>query len=77
MSDIRLGVFICDCGDQIASGLDTACLQSCARELPGVVFAGRLNYSCSSDGVEVILAASAAEGLDRVIVAGCTPRLMA
>lgn len=77
MNDRKVGVFICDCGGQIASTLDTDCLATYARELPGVVSARRLNYSCSPDGVETILAASAAEGLDRVVVAGCTPRLMA
>ena len=77
MSDLKLGVFICDCGGQIGAILDTEHLQRCACELPGVAFAHRLNYSCSPDGVEAVLAASHDEGLDRVLVAGCTPRLMA
>jgi heterodisulfide reductase subunit A-like polyferredoxin/coenzyme F420-reducing hydrogenase delta subunit len=76
MSDAKLGVFICDCGGAISSVLDTACLETCARELPGVAFAQRLNYSCSPDGIEAITAACAEHGLDRVVVAGCTPRLM-
>ena len=77
MSDLKLGVFICDCGGQIGAILDTEHLQRCACELPGVAFAHRLNYSCSPDGVEAVLAASQQEGVDRVLVAGCTPRLMA
>lgn len=72
-----LGVFICDCGGQIGAVLDTEHLQRCACELPGVALARRLNYSCSSDGVEAILAASLEADIDRVLVAGCTPRLMA
>lgn len=76
MSDAKLGLFICDCGGAISSVLDTACLETCARELPGVAFAQRLNYSCSPDGIEAITAACAGQGLDRVVVAGCTPRLM-
>ncbi len=72
-----LGVFVCDCGGQIGSILDTEHLAGCAGELPGVAVAQRLRYSCSPDGVEAILAASQAESLDRVLVAGCTPRLMA
>ncbi|HSN73719.1 MAG TPA: hydrogenase iron-sulfur subunit [Anaerolineae bacterium] len=72
-----LGVFVCDCGGQIGAILDTEHLQRCACELPGVAFARRLNYSCSPDGVEAVLAASQEEGVDRVLVAGCTPRLMA
>ncbi len=77
MNDLKLGVFICDCGGQIGAILDTGYLQRCACELPGVAFAHRLNYSCSPDGVEAVLAASQQEGVDRVLVAGCTPRLMA
>jgi coenzyme F420-reducing hydrogenase delta subunit/ferredoxin len=77
MSDLKLGVFICDCGGQIGSILDTERLARCACELPGVVFARRLNYPCSPDGVEAVLAASQEEGIERLLVAGCTPRLMA
>jgi heterodisulfide reductase subunit A-like polyferredoxin/coenzyme F420-reducing hydrogenase delta subunit len=76
MSDAKLGVFICHCGGAISSVLDTACLETCARKLPDVAFAQRLNYSCSPDGIEAITAACAGQGLDRVVVAGCTPRLM-
>lgn len=77
MSDLKLGVFICDCGGQIGAILDTERLERCAVELPGVAFARRLNYSCSPDGVEAVLAASQQEGVERALVAGCTPRLMA
>lgn len=77
MSDLKLGVFICDCGGQIGAILDTERLERCAVELPGVAFARRLNYSCSPDGVEAVLAVSQQEGVERALVAGCTPRLMA
>lgn len=77
MSDPKLGVFICDCGGQIGAVLDTGHLQRCACDLPGVAFARRLNYSCSPGGVEAVLAAGQEEGVERVLVAGCTPRLMA
>jgi heterodisulfide reductase subunit A-like polyferredoxin/coenzyme F420-reducing hydrogenase delta subunit len=76
MSDAKLGLFICDCGGAIGSVLDTACLETCARELPGVALAQRLNYSCSPDGIETIAAACAEQCIERVVVAGCTPRLM-
>jgi len=76
MSDAKLGLFICDCGGAISSVLDTACLETCARELPGVAFAQRLNYSCSPDGIETITTACPEQRIDRVVVAGCTPRLM-
>jgi heterodisulfide reductase subunit A len=76
MSDVKLGVFICDCGDKIASILDMDALESSARALPDVCLARRLGYSCSPDGLAAIRSAIAEEGLDRVLVVGCTPRTM-
>jgi heterodisulfide reductase subunit A len=76
MSDVRLGVFICDCGDQIASILDMDTLERGVRDLPGVTIARRLGYSCSPDGLAAIQLAITTEGLDRVLVAGCPPRAL-
>lgn len=76
MNDIRLGVFICECGERIASILDVDTLEKDARDLPGVVIARRLRYSCSRDGLAAIRSTIAEERLDRVLVAGCTPRTM-
>ncbi len=76
MSDVKLGVFVCDCGDQIASVLDMDALEKGVRDLPGVAPARRLCYSCSPDGLAAIQSAIAEEGLNRVLVAGCTPRTM-
>src|SRR5512139_1992640 len=76
MSEARLGVFICDCGDRVASILDGDALERGARDLPGVCLARRLGYSCSPDGLEAITSACTESGLDRVLVAGCTPRLL-
>jgi heterodisulfide reductase subunit A len=76
MSEARLGVFVCDCGDRVASILDMDALERGARDLPGVCMARRLGYSCSPGGLEAILSACAESGLDRVLVAGCTPRLL-
>ena len=75
MSDVKLGIFICKCGGQISSVLDTDCLARCASTLPGVAVTQQLDASCSPDGLDTILAASAEGKLDRVLVAGCTPRL--
>lgn len=76
MSEVKLGVFICDCGDQIASVLAMNTLEREVRSLPGVAAARRLCYACSPDGLAAIQTAIAAEGLNRVLVAGCTPRML-
>lgn len=70
----RIGVFVCDCGDKIASILDVEKLVKSAGELPGVVYAGSTPYWCSADGQERLQAVVRAEGLERVVVAGCSPR---
>jgi heterodisulfide reductase subunit A len=76
MSKVTLGVFICDCGEQIASALDVGALQTAVRALPEVALVRRLPYACSPDGLESIQKAIAEHGLHRVVVAGCTPRTM-
>lgn len=76
MSDVRLGVFICDCGDRIASILDMDTLDRGVRDLPGVAVVRRLCYSCLPDGLAAIQSAIHEAGLNRVLVAGCTPRTM-
>ncbi len=76
MSEARLGVFLCDCGEQIASILDLDALENEVRHFPGVSIARRLRYSCSPDGLTTIQSAIAEEGLNRLVVAGCTPRTL-
>ncbi len=76
MSDAMLGVFICDCGDQIVSVLDMETLERRVGDLPGVTLTRRLRYSCSPDGLAAIRSAIVGEGLKRVVVAGCTPRTL-
>jgi heterodisulfide reductase subunit A2 len=76
MSNVKVGVFICDCGDQIASILDMETLEKATRALPGVAIARRLCRACSPDGLAAIQSAIAEEGLDRVLVAGCPPRTL-
>jgi heterodisulfide reductase subunit A len=76
VSNLKLGIFICDCGDQIADMLDMDALERKVRNLPGVASARRLRYSCSPDGLGAIQAAIAEEELGRVVVAGCTPRTL-
>jgi heterodisulfide reductase subunit A-like polyferredoxin/coenzyme F420-reducing hydrogenase delta subunit len=70
----RIGVFICDCGDKVSSILDVESLVEAAGELPGVVYAGHAPYWCSADGGERLQEALRAEELERVVVAGCSPR---
>jgi heterodisulfide reductase subunit A len=75
MKKPRIGVFICQCGSDVASVIDVENLTSYARMLPSVVHAETMNYPCSRQGQKEIIAAIKRSKLDRVVVAGCSPRL--
>ena len=72
----RTGVFICDCGGKIADALDTEALRQLALETPGVVYATHEAYPCSKDGQARLRKIITDQHLDRVLIAGCTPRLV-
>ncbi len=75
-SSHRAGVVICDCGDKIAGILDTEVLRRQAAALPEVVYAARDAYPCSKDGQARLRQAIAEHRLDRLLIAGCAPRLV-
>ncbi|MBI4880312.1 MAG: hydrogenase iron-sulfur subunit [Planctomycetes bacterium] len=72
--DVRIGVFVCDCGSNIASIVDVPAVVEYARGLPGVAFAEEGRWSCSVDYLARLKEAIRAHGLNRVVIASCTPR---
>ena len=72
---MRVGVFICHCGNNIAGTIDVARVAEETRKLPGVVYATTYMYTCSEPGQEEIQKAIKSENLDRVVVAACSPRM--
>jgi heterodisulfide reductase subunit A len=72
----RTGVLVCECGDEIAGVLDTNALCATAADLPGVVYASCEAYPCSKDGLLRMQQAIEENKLERLLVAGCTPRLV-
>ena len=72
--DIRIGVFLCHCGSNIAGYLDMEELDEFSRKLPHVTFVQRNLYSCSEGGINEIKKGIKAQNLNRVVVASCTPR---
>ena len=71
----RIGVFVCQCGSNIASVIDIDELTKYAKTLPNVVYAENMDYPCSRQGQDDIVAAIKKNKLNRVVVAGCSPRL--
>ena len=70
----RVGVFICHCGSNIASVVDVERVVKRTRQLPHVVVAENNTYTCADDTQNRIKERIAEFGLNRVVVASCTPR---
>ena len=70
----RIGVFVCNCGSNIAGVVDCPGLAQYAGTLPGVVHVEENLFSCSQDTQEKMAKVIAEKGLNRVVVAACTPR---
>jgi heterodisulfide reductase subunit A2 len=74
-NDIRIGVYVCHCGKNIGGTVRCEEVAQFAQELPGVLIAKDSLYTCSEPGQEQIKADIRNHGLNRVVVASCTPRL--
>ncbi|MGB9870665.1 MAG: FAD-dependent oxidoreductase [Anaerolineae bacterium] len=70
---LRIGVFVCQCGSNIAGFLDVPAVAEYAATLPGVVHAEYNLYTCSQDSIRRIVERVQELNLNRVVVAACTP----
>jgi heterodisulfide reductase subunit A len=75
LEDLRIGVFVCDCGLNIAGTVDTASVAEYAKTLPDVVAVVRNKYTCADPGQNEIKKAITEHRLNRVVVASCTPKI--
>jgi len=73
--NLRIGVFVCDCGLNIAGSLDTEAVRQYAESLPGVAAAIGNRYTCADPGQQEIKKTIVEHNLNRVVVASCSPRL--
>ncbi len=72
---MRIGVFICHCGSNIAGTVDCPSVAATALTYPDVVFSTDTMYACSEPGQDAIIEAVKEKNLDGVVVASCTPRM--
>jgi len=75
VEELRIGVFICHCGLNIAGVLDIKELIEFAKTLPDVVYVKDNRYTCADPGQEEIRKGIKEHKLNRVIVAACSPRM--
>ncbi len=72
---MKIGVYICHCGINIAEHVDVKAVAEFAVNLPHVAIARDYTYMCSDPGQELIMTDIEAEQLDRVVVAACSPTM--
>ncbi len=72
--ELRVGVFVCDCGLNIAGAVDCKAVADYAETLPDVACVMRNKYTCADPGQNEIKNAIKEHKLNRVVVAACTPR---
>ncbi|MEW5866563.1 MAG: FAD-dependent oxidoreductase, partial [Bacillota bacterium] len=71
----KIGVYVCHCGLNIAGVVDVEAVRESAKLLEGVVVARDNKYTCSEVGQKAIADDIKEYGLDRVVIASCSPRL--
>ncbi|MEM4168997.1 MAG: hydrogenase iron-sulfur subunit [Thermoproteota archaeon] len=71
----RIGVFVCHCGKNIAGTVDVVKVAEYAKTLPNVVYSSHNLYTCSDAGQAEIKRIIKEYGLNRVVVAACSPKM--
>ncbi len=72
--DIRVGVFVCDCGSNIAGIVNVPEVVEYTKGLKHVAFADEGKWSCSVDYLAKMKELIKEHDLNRVVIASCTPR---
>jgi heterodisulfide reductase subunit A len=73
--DLRIGVFVCECGLNIAGTIDCTAVSKYAETLDDVVAVVQNKYTCADPGQNEIKKAIREYHLNRVVVASCTPKI--
>ena len=72
---VRIGVYVCHCGLNIAQTVDCDGVADAAADLSDVVVSKGIGYACSEPGQRDIRDDIAKHHLNRIVVASCSPRL--
>jgi heterodisulfide reductase subunit A len=72
----RIGVFVCHCGANIGRVVNVPSAVEYAKTLPNVVYAQEQLFSCASNCAQEITDMTREKGLNRVVIAACSPRTL-
>ncbi len=70
----RVGVFVCDCGENIGGVIDVEAVVESTARLPHVVVAKAEGHGCSRESMENIRRTIEEQNINRVVIGGCSPR---
>ncbi|TRZ94101.1 MAG: CoB--CoM heterodisulfide reductase iron-sulfur subunit A family protein [Dehalococcoidia bacterium] len=71
----KIGVYVCHCGSNIAGTVDVEQVAEYARSLPAVEIARDYKFMCSDPGQDLIKNDIREFGINRVVVASCSPQM--
>ncbi len=75
MEEIRIGVYVCWCGNNIALMVDVEAVSEEMKKLPNVVITKNYKYMCSDPGQDLIINDIKEHNLNRIVVAACSTRI--
>ena len=75
MDEPKIGVYVCECGINIAATVNVPEVVRFAQGLPNVAIVRQYMYTCSEPGQNMIKEDIRNLGINRVVVASCTPRM--
>ena len=72
---LKIGVFVCWCGSNIAATVDVDAVAEAMKSEPNVVYSTNYQYMCSAAGQKMIQDAIHDYQLDGIVVCSCSPRM--
>ncbi|MBI5648390.1 MAG: CoB--CoM heterodisulfide reductase iron-sulfur subunit A family protein [Ignavibacteriae bacterium] len=72
---MKIGVFICHCGENIGRTVDCPSVAAQCATIPGVAVSVDYKYMCSDPGQNLVINAIREHGLDGVVVGSCSPHM--
>ncbi len=73
--EIRIGVYVCHCGNNISEVVDVEAVVDYAKTLKGVVVARDYKFMCSDPGQEIVKQDIKDQNLNKIVVSSCSPRM--
>jgi len=73
--DIKLGVYLCDCGGTLSKEIDFPEIQSRLEKIPDIKHIGLAHSLCSTGDLERTGSEIGEKGINRVVIGACSPRL--